>query len=150
MLHQGDGGSGTGWNYYDSVYATDPEGPWDVGSGSEELNGTYDMIGNNMEWMESPFNDPYYHADSTRVLHGGSWNFDSFHLAAPTRNSASSPPMEINYIGFRVASIPHVVYSESNSRNLFRRTGIPCQTLIDLIINVILAGRGGLLHVALK
>ena len=36
-LTQGDGISGTGWNY---DYATDPCGPWDVGSGSQELNGT--------------------------------------------------------------------------------------------------------------
>ena len=50
-LHQGDGTSGTGWNYHDSGFATDPQGPWNVGSGSEELNGTYDMIGNVWEWM---------------------------------------------------------------------------------------------------
>jgi len=50
-LHQGDGVSGTGWNYYHSGYATDPGGPWDVGSGSEELNGTFDMMGNVWEFM---------------------------------------------------------------------------------------------------
>jgi formylglycine-generating enzyme required for sulfatase activity len=55
---QGDVTSGTGWNYYDAGYATDPSGPWDVGSGSEELNGTFDMMGNNWEWMESPWDDP--------------------------------------------------------------------------------------------
>jgi len=36
-------------------YATNPAGPWDVGSGSQELNGTYDMMGNVQEWMESPW-----------------------------------------------------------------------------------------------
>ncbi len=49
-LHEGDGTSGTGWNYNN----TDPVGPWNVGSGSEELNGTYDMMGNNWEWIEDP------------------------------------------------------------------------------------------------
>ena len=54
-LTQGNGTSGTGWNYYDNGYATSPHGPWNVGSGSEELNGTYDMMGNVWEWMESPW-----------------------------------------------------------------------------------------------
>jgi formylglycine-generating enzyme required for sulfatase activity len=34
-----------GWNF-DDGYATEPYGPWAVGSGSEELNGTFDMMGN--------------------------------------------------------------------------------------------------------
>ena len=72
-LHQGDGTSGTGWNFYDSGCATDPNGSWDVGSGSEELNGTYDMMGNVWEWMESPWNDPSYRAGSSRGLRGGFW-----------------------------------------------------------------------------
>ncbi len=42
------------WNFYDNGYATTPPGPWNVGSGSEELNGTYDMMGNVWERMESP------------------------------------------------------------------------------------------------
>ena len=54
-LTQGNGVSGMGWNYYNNGYATNPPGPWNVGSGSQELNGTYDMMGNNFEWLESPF-----------------------------------------------------------------------------------------------
>ena len=66
-LTQGDGTSGTGWNYWDNGYATDPAGPWNVGSGSEELNGTYDMMGNVWEWMESPWTGgPSYGAGSSR------------------------------------------------------------------------------------
>jgi len=89
-LHQGDGISGTGWNYYDYGYATDPFGPWDVGSGSEELNGTYDMMGNNWEWMESPYSDPNYGAGSSRGLRGGYWG-SNFSLLARLRSLRHQP-----------------------------------------------------------
>ena len=105
-LTQGDGTSGTGWNYYDGSYATDPYGPWDVGSGSEELNGTYDMMGNDLEWMESPYDDPNYGAGSSRGLRGGSWDERlSFYLAASYR-IGYSPTYENFLVGFRVASVP--------------------------------------------
>ncbi len=104
-LHQGDGVSGTGWNYYDNGYPTDPAGPWDVGSGSEELNGTFDMMGNVWEWMESPYSDPGYGGSSTRGLRGG-----SFLIFLPSDSLASSgrhyhdPYIEGGIVGFRVAS----------------------------------------------
>lgn len=76
--------------------------PWDVGSGSEELNGTYDMMGNVWEWMESPYSDPSYGTGSDRGLRGGSYGLvDS--LASSSRVSGS-PSFEIYDIGFRVAS----------------------------------------------
>jgi len=111
-LHQGDGTRGTGWSYYDGGYATDPRGPWDVGSGSEELNGTFDMMGNNVEWMESPYSDPSYAAGSSRGLRGGYWgsshsghpSYPSFlHASARTYNG---PAAEVSHTGFRVASVP--------------------------------------------
>ena len=112
-LHQGDGTSGSGWNYYyDKRLATDPCGSWDVGSGSEELNGTYDMMGNNLEWIESPglyneslHDDPSYATDSSRVMRGGVWNIDSGLLAAHSRWS-HYPTSEGSNLGFRVASVP--------------------------------------------
>ena len=104
-LHQGDGTSGTGWNYYDNGYATDPYGPWDVGSGSEELNGTYDMMGNAWEWMESPYNDPSYTTGSSRGLRGGNWVYYSSYLAASYRDIIL-PTSEDELVGFRVASVP--------------------------------------------
>lgn len=102
-LQQGDGTSGTGWNYWDNGYATDPNGPWDVGSGSEELSGTYDMMGNNWEWTESPYSDANYGAGSSRGLRGGNWNNNSNNLHASNRNN-NNPTNENNNIGFRVAS----------------------------------------------
>jgi len=111
-LHQGDGTNGTGWNYRHGGYATDPGSSWDVGSGSEELNGTFDMMGNNVEWMESPYSDPSYAAGSSRGLRGGYWgsshsghpSYPSFlHASARTYNG---PAAEVSHTGFRVASVP--------------------------------------------
>jgi formylglycine-generating enzyme required for sulfatase activity len=106
-LLQGDGASGSGWNYYDRGYATDPHGPWDVGSGSEELNGTYDMMGNVWEWMESPYSDPDYGPGSDRVLRGGSY-YDGAGLAdlglGSHHRGRSYPCDELYNAGFRVAA----------------------------------------------
>ncbi len=102
-LHQGDGVSGTGWNYYDNGYATDPYGPWDVGSGSEELNGTFDMMGNVWEWMESPYHSGDYGVGSRRGLRGGSFNGYVIPLASSSRFDLD-PFVEVSYVGFRVAS----------------------------------------------
>ncbi len=107
-LFQGNGSSG-GWNYQ---FGGDPgpegsyEGPWNVGGGNEELNGTYDMMGNVWEWMESPHNDPSYPTDSSssRGVRSGSWGYDSSHLVASYRNSGG-PVSEYYVKGFRVASV---------------------------------------------
>ncbi len=100
-LHQGDGTSGTGWNYN---YAIDPTEPWDVGSGSEELNGTFDMMGNVWEWMESPYSDTSYGTGSSRGLRGGSYYGFDYYLASSYRYDSLIPGSEGNGIGFRVAS----------------------------------------------
>ncbi|MBN2293001.1 MAG: SUMF1/EgtB/PvdO family nonheme iron enzyme [Pirellulales bacterium] len=101
-LHQGDGVNGTGWNYYDTSL---PSGPWNVGSGSEELNGTYDMMGNNREWVESPFIIQDYTLGSWRGMRGGTWDNNSTYLVA--RASIYTPPTnESIRVGFRVASVP--------------------------------------------
>ncbi len=102
-LHQGDGVSGTGWNYYDNGYATDPPGPWNVGSGSEELNGTFDMMGNVWEWMESPYFSENYGTGSHRGLRGGLYGYYDYYLASSLR-SLGGPSGEFGNYGFRVAS----------------------------------------------
>ncbi len=101
-LHQGDGVGGTGWNCYDDGYATDPGGPWDVGSGSEELNGTHDMMGNVWEWTESPYDEHDYAADAGRWVRGGSYWDDGVFLGSSARAN-SWPYIEGERIGFRVA-----------------------------------------------
>jgi formylglycine-generating enzyme required for sulfatase activity len=105
-LTQGNGVSGTGWNYYDNGYATNPYGPWNVGSGSQELNGTCDMMGNNWEWMESPWSDPSFDAGSSRGVRGGSWGSLSYLFASSYRIADSAPTGESRSLGFRVASVP--------------------------------------------
>jgi len=103
-LTQGNGTSGTGWNYYNNGYATNPIGPWAVGSGSQELNGTYDMMGNVWEWMENPYSDPNYGTDSIRGLRGGSYFFLYDYLASSYRDYPSGSYVEYYQLGFRVAS----------------------------------------------
>jgi formylglycine-generating enzyme required for sulfatase activity len=102
-LHQGDGTSGTGWNYYDNGYATDPNGPWEVGSGSEELNGTFDMMGNVQEFLESPYELPYG-AQTFRIQRGGSYiSFQKDQLISSVR-WWNDPDIENSYLGIRIAA----------------------------------------------
>jgi formylglycine-generating enzyme required for sulfatase activity len=108
-LTQGDGRSGSGWNYFTTHCATTPAGPWSVGSGSQELNGTYDMMGNDYEWVESPLITADYGAFSKRYARGGSWPDTSDLLASSYRMGAAAniwPYGEANNVGFRVASVP--------------------------------------------
>ncbi len=103
-IHQGDGTNGTGWNYYIGGYATDPSGLWDVGSGSEELNGTFDMMGNVYEWLESAAEDTSYGVSSRRVLRGGPYTFLGSRLLASSYRNDAHPYYEDVTVGFRVAS----------------------------------------------
>jgi len=107
-LHQGDGVSGTGWNYRvgdDWGPAGPAEGPWDVGRASEELNGTFDIMGNVWEWVESPYSDMSYGTDSYRGLRGGAYYRYDHDLASTSRDYVT-PRFEFFGAGFRVASVP--------------------------------------------
>ncbi len=98
----------SGWNFYDYRYTTDPFGPWDIGTGSEELNRTFDMMGNVHEWMESPYGSGEYLSGSYRGVRGGSYT----HYASVLRSSSGYDcyPYEARAtIGFRVASVPEPV-----------------------------------------
>jgi formylglycine-generating enzyme required for sulfatase activity len=99
-LYQGNGSNG-GWNYGNRTGE-----PWAVGSGSQELNGTYDMMGNLWEWMESPYLTGDYLSGSNRGNRGGACirNFDD-DLALSIRNAAGPWNQGFGQ-GFRVASVP--------------------------------------------
>jgi formylglycine-generating enzyme required for sulfatase activity len=83
------------WNYRPSARGE----PWSVGSGSEELNGTFDMMGNLWEWTEDPFSDPR----SSRDLRGGSYHENDTYLVSSHRYY-SDVRNEGSLTGFRVAS----------------------------------------------
>jgi formylglycine-generating enzyme len=82
-------------NYY-SIYTI---GPWDVGSGSQEQNGTFDMMGNDWEWLETfASSEPkmrggmYVHWFDTYLRSSGCWSY--------------FPADEDGGLSFRVASLP--------------------------------------------
>jgi formylglycine-generating enzyme required for sulfatase activity len=108
MLFQGSGTNG-GWNYYlngDYGPAGDGAGPWNVGSGNQELNGTYDMMGNVWEWIESPYSDPNYGPNTQRAMRGSSFGSYGYKAASSERIPMGPTASEFGDIGFRVASVP--------------------------------------------
>jgi len=98
--HKGDGLSGAGWNFWEGGSpALDPQGPWNVGSGSEELNGTFDMMGNVWEYMENAY---YWDFKGCARRGGGYANAsDACQLGVRANESQN---YEAEAIGFRVAS----------------------------------------------
>ncbi len=91
-----------GWNYYggSSIF------PWDVGAGTQEQNGTFDMMGNVCEWNETFIDGSY------RGIRG--WSYDSggadrtgYYLSSSGRyDCLRDPSFENDSVGFRIASIP--------------------------------------------
>lgn len=105
---QGDGSNG-GCNYYSDGYSTDPYGPWQAGSGSEELNGTFDMMGNIWEFMESPYIVDDYISDAMRHMRGSSYEYfgdTDRHLTLLNRTYDGPGDHESDIVGFRVAAVP--------------------------------------------
>ena len=94
----------------DAQYGTPYPWPqWDVGSGTAELNGTYDMAGNAEEFMESP-NDrdsvvDLYTTNGAITRRGGQAGSGVSSLAVDSRNPTSKDN-ESAWRGFRVASAP--------------------------------------------
>ena len=70
--------------------------PWIVGTGTEEQNGMFDMMGNVYEWNETL-------TDLKRGLRGGSYYGGSFRSSS---RGSSTPNNESINVGFRVASVP--------------------------------------------
>lgn len=74
--------------------------PWNVGSGTQEQNGTFDMMGNVLEWNETFFDG------SCRGIRGGSYPDDDSYLNSSYWVYASQGGVEGDVLGFRVAEIP--------------------------------------------
>ena len=101
-LFQGDGTNG-GWNYgHDYV----PRSPclWIATNGSQELNGTYNMMGNAWEWFESPFYTGDYLSGVYRGIRGGSFQLSDFGVSSSYRFKGDLSAAGIS-VGFRVASV---------------------------------------------
>ncbi|MGB2265597.1 MAG: SUMF1/EgtB/PvdO family nonheme iron enzyme, partial [Akkermansiaceae bacterium] len=112
--------SGTDANYNNFNFS-----PWNVGSGSIENNGTYDMGGNVWEWNESAFAGGEPAGGESRVLRGGDWESDSFELQSSKRSS-DIPVSESWEIGFRVASVSLSVVPEPSSVGLLVIGALGC------------------------
>ncbi len=90
----------TGWNYYDNGNALAPPNlVWAVDSGTQEQNGTFNMMGNVREWNEGA-------KGSDRVLRGGAYvNNASANLNAGARYSYTPTHGYLTF-GLRVVSVP--------------------------------------------
>jgi formylglycine-generating enzyme required for sulfatase activity len=77
--------------------------PWDVSTGTQEQNGTFDMMGDVWEWNETIVRN------SSRGIRGGSYYYgDGYQLSSSMRfyYTPLYPYNEDRNFGFRVASIP--------------------------------------------
>ena len=93
----------------DANYNVANTAPWNVGSGSVENNGTYDMGGNVWEWGESAFSGGEPTGGESRVRRGGGWGFISSGLQSSYRSGYVGPDGETSDGGFRVASVSAAV-----------------------------------------
>jgi formylglycine-generating enzyme required for sulfatase activity len=74
------------------------------------------MSGNVWEWVNDWYGSTYYSSSpqnnptgpasgASRVVRGGSWNYDAYYLRASSR-SYYTPGDAVSFIGFRVARAP--------------------------------------------
>ncbi len=95
---------------------SDPEGTKPVGGKAQNAWGLYDMSGNVYEWVWDFYQEAYQNDDATdpagattgssRILRGGSWNFDAATCRSALRNS-NDPGIRYRSFGVRFArSLP--------------------------------------------
>lgn len=83
-----------GWNYLGGTSGP----PWDVGSGTAEQNGTFDMMGNVWEWNETAIR-------WFRGVRGGSYGAgDAIYLSSSFYYGDILPATEYASTGFRIAT----------------------------------------------
>jgi len=93
-------GTTEGWNYRDGTYGyAYGMDMWDVGYGAQEQNGTYDMMGNVLEWTEDLYDSSRY------ASRGGSYGSSAGALDSDSRGGGY-PDREYSNSGFRVVMVP--------------------------------------------
>ena len=104
---------GSGYSLYAFGTNTEPSrsqsrwgsySPWNVGTGTQEQNATFDMTGNVWEWNETIIGYSNY-AGPMYGLRGGSFN-DSDQYITSGMVMSYYPQDENTSFGFRVASVP--------------------------------------------
>ncbi|MFN9347542.1 MAG: SUMF1/EgtB/PvdO family nonheme iron enzyme [Planctomycetota bacterium] len=82
------------------------QGPANVDqAGGLSPYGVMGLGGNVYEWEESSFDLANSSGSSSRGIRGGDWDEDSSVLSSSSRLNFFLPSFELNYIGFRVASL---------------------------------------------
>jgi formylglycine-generating enzyme required for sulfatase activity len=104
------GGAANQANYYADDYAVTQSPDYSdtqnylteagVFSNSASAYGTFDQAGNVMEWNDAVI------SGSSRGTRGGSWGGPVFGLQSSFRNAGVAPTDELDFVGFRVASVP--------------------------------------------
>ena len=90
--------AGVDTNYDYAIQPPSTGQPWDVGLGTIEQNGTFNMMGNVFEWNEALIG-------SNRGRRGGSYYGSDDSLSSSYRYHYN-PTLERDGVGFRVASVP--------------------------------------------
>jgi sulfatase modifying factor 1 len=99
------GGTEPNTAVYTRTGEASPTGPADVDqAGGLSPYGVMGLNGNVREWEESSFDLTNSSSSSSRGVRGGDWLNDSSFLFLQSRGS-NAPSIEINRLGFRVASI---------------------------------------------
>jgi formylglycine-generating enzyme required for sulfatase activity len=85
-----------GWNYSGGSYSE----PWNVGTGTQEQNGTFDMMGNVWEWTET-----LSESGAHSRIRGDSYG-DGYYMRSSSRHNIYNTEYENIAVGFRVAEVP--------------------------------------------
>lgn len=90
-----------------AVYYPGPSAPAAVNnSGGLSPYGTMGQNGNVSEWIEGAFDGSNDSESEFRATRGAAWNFDDLYLRSSTRILYLEPSSQLDFVGFRVASIP--------------------------------------------
>ncbi|MFK7909825.1 MAG: SUMF1/EgtB/PvdO family nonheme iron enzyme [Akkermansiaceae bacterium] len=100
------GGTLAGTAVYRDGVNPNPAGPADItNAGGLSPYGTMAQSGNVREWGESGHTAPNDSAAESRLIRGGFWSNGSNLLQSSFRSS-NSPPIQGDFLGFRVAAVP--------------------------------------------